>query len=83
MAEIKGSLILCDRCKLAAFTKLGDYDSVEIPHDWHRVRFGTCLTDYNLCPECYEQFEFAKRAFFNEAAITQRGIIVWRTKDGK
>ena len=82
MAEIKGALIVCDRCKLSAFTKPGDYDSIETPHDWHRVRFGTCFEEYNLCPECYAEFEFAKRSFFCESAITRQGYIAWRTKDG-
>lgn len=82
MAEIKGALIVCDRCGVSAFTKLGDYDSIETPRDWNRVRFGSCLQDYNLCPECFEQFEFAKSSFFSEAARTQCGIIMRRMKDG-
>lgn len=75
MAEIKGSLIVCDRCNVSAFTMPGEYGSIEIPHDWHRVHFGTCLQDYNLCPECYEQFKIAKSNFFCEFARTNIGII--------
>ena len=77
MAEIKGALIVCDRCNISAFTKLGDYDSIETPRDWHRVKFGTCLQEFNLCPECNEVFEEAKRNFFGEWARTNVGVIAW------
>ena len=83
MAEIKGALIMCDRCGISAFTKLGDYDSIETPHDWHKVRFGTRLQDYNLCPSCNEEFELAKRSFFSEVARTQCGIIVRRNNNDR
>ena len=82
MAEIKGALIVCDRCNVSAFTDLGDCGSVETPHGWHRVHFGISLQEYNLCPDGYEQLEIARKSFFCESAITQRGIILWR-KDAK
>lgn len=75
MAETRGALIVCDRCEVATFTKLGEYNSIETPREWHRVHFGTSLQEYNICPECYAELEIVKGAFFAEAAKTRGGII--------
>ena len=60
MSHQKGYEITCDRCGLKAFAP-DDHPSltIPIPENWRNV----CDVNGQLCPDCSQQWEAAKKAF--------------------